>query len=173
MAVNYINNKDFLAALVAYKKKKIEYEAAGKPEPRIPEYIGRCFMKIADNLSTKGNFVNYPFKQDMISDGLENCVKYMHNFNPEKSPNAFAYFTRIIWNAFILRIGKEKKELYVKYKTHENNILAGMGDFGDRENTTDVKFTDNVNSFITDFEKKLSDKKPAKKKGIEEFIDGD
>jgi hypothetical protein len=117
----YVNNKDFLAAIIAYKD---EVEIAKKkdlPRPRIPNYIGDCFLKIATHLSFKPNFVNYMFREDMISDGIENCVQYIDNFNPDKSKNPFAYFTQIIWFAFLRRISKEKKQLDIKQKILERS----------------------------------------------------
>ena len=116
---HYVNNKEFLAALIKYKEDKDVALDKGNPKPRIPRYIGECFLKIATHLSFKPNFVNYMFKDDMICDGLENCVQYIHNFNPEKSQNPFAYFTQIIHFAFLRRIQKEKKQLEIKNKILE------------------------------------------------------
>ena len=113
---HYVNNKEFLYAIVAYKQDIKDAEAAGNPKPVIPRYLGECFMKIARHLSYKPNFVNYMFKEDMISDGIENCVQYINNFNPEKSSNPFAYFTQIIHYAFLRRIQKEKKQLEIRQK---------------------------------------------------------
>ena len=116
---HYVNNKDFLAALEQYA---IDVERAKEkelPKPQIPRYIGECFLKIANHLSYKPNFVNYMFKDDMICDGIENCVRYVHNFNPEKSKNPFAYFTQIIYYAFLRRIQQEKKQLEIKNKILE------------------------------------------------------
>ena len=96
-------------------------EIKGLPKPPIPRYIGECFLKIANHLSFKPNFVNYMFKEDMISDGIENCVQYIHNFNPEKSKNPFAYFTQVIHYAFLRRIQKEKKQLDIKTKIIERS----------------------------------------------------
>ena len=90
---HYVNNKEFLAALIRHRENIEIAEIKGKDKPVIPRYIGECFLKIATHLSFKPNFVNYMFKEDMISDGIENCVQYIHNFNPEKSQNPFAYFT--------------------------------------------------------------------------------
>ena len=118
-SVHYVNNKEFLAALIVYKKDVAEAEELGKDKPRITNYLGECFLKIATHLSFKPNFVNYIFKDDMISDGIENCVQYIHNFNPEKSQNPFAYFTQIIHYAFLRRIQKEKKQLEIKNKILE------------------------------------------------------
>ena len=118
---HYVNNKEFLYAIVAYKQDIKDAEAAGQPKPVIPRYIGECFLKIANHLSFKPNFVNYMFKEDMISDGIENCVQYIHNFNPEKSRNPFAYFTQIIHYAFLRRIQKEKKQLDIKTKIIEKS----------------------------------------------------
>ena len=80
-------------------------------------------MQIAVHLSYKSNFINYGFREDMISDGIENCIQYIHNFDPDKSKNPFAYFTQIIYYAFLRRIQKEKKSLYVKYKSLENSQI--------------------------------------------------
>lgn len=118
-SVHYVNNKDFLAALIEYKKAIADAEGRGDPKPQITNYLGECFLKIATHLSFKPNFVNYIFKDDMISDGIENCVQYIHNFNPEKSQNPFAYFTQIIHYAFLRRIQKEKKQLDIKTKIIE------------------------------------------------------
>jgi hypothetical protein len=147
---HYVNNKEFLEALVVYAEKiknskNRYYEKHGEHptdkqqwegKPRIPNYIGECFLKIATHLSYKPNFVNYMFRDDMISDGIENCVQYIHNFNPERSQNPFAYFTQIIHFAFLRRIQKEKKQLEIKNKIIErtgfdevmvidDNLLSG------------------------------------------------
>ena len=118
-SVHYVNNKDFLDAIIEYKKSVKEAEEQGLPKPRITNYLGECFLKIANHLSFKPNFVNYIFKDDMISDGIENCVQYIHNFNPEKSQNPFAYFTQIIYYAFLRRIQREKRQLDIKNKILE------------------------------------------------------
>jgi len=116
---HYVNNKEFLAAIVEYKEKVALAAERGEAKPRITNYLGECFLKIATHLSFKPNFVNYMFKDDMVCDGIENCVQYIHNFNPEKSKNPFAYFTQIIYYAFIRRIQKEKKQTHVKHKMIE------------------------------------------------------
>tara|TARA_B100001175_G_scaffold115863_2_gene98331 strand:+ start:1407 stop:1877 length:471 start_codon:yes stop_codon:yes gene_type:complete len=118
---HYVNNKEFLYAIVEYKKNVREAEENGTPKPRIPNYLGECFLKIATHLSFKPNFVNYMFKDDMIADGYENCVQYINNFNPEKSSNPFAYFTQIIHYAFLRRIQKEKKQLEIRQKIIEKS----------------------------------------------------
>jgi|TARA_B100000965_G_C19540438_1_gene735305 hypothetical protein len=116
---HYVNNKEFLAALIKYAEDKEIALLQDKPKPVIPRYIGECFLKIATHLSYKPNFVNYMYKDDMVCDGIENCVQYIHNFNPEKSKNPFAYFTQIIHYAFLRRIQKEKKQLEIKNKILE------------------------------------------------------
>ena len=118
---HYVNNKEFLYAIVQYKADVKEAEEAGKPKQRITKYLGSCFLKIATHLSYKPNFVNYMFKDDMVCDGIENCVQYINNFNPEKSSNPFAYFTQIIHYAFLRRIQKEKKQLEIKTKIIEKS----------------------------------------------------
>ena len=115
---HYVNNKDFYQALVEYNKKIEEAKAQGLPKPRITNYLGDCFLRIANHLAYKPNFVNYMFKDDMICDGIENCVQYIHNFDTERT-NPFAYFTQIVYYAFLRRIAKEKKQLEIKSKIIE------------------------------------------------------
>ena len=118
---HYVNNKEFLAALIKYQEDIEIARLQDKTKPQIPRYIGECFLKIANHLSFEPNFVNYMFKEDMISDGIENCVQYIHNFNPEKSKNPFAYFTQIIHYAFLRRIQREKRQLEIKNKIIEKS----------------------------------------------------
>ena len=118
---HYVNNKQLLEALIVYREKVADAKKNDLPKPRITNYLGECFLKIATHLSYKPNFVNYMFRDDMISDGIENCVQYIHNFNPEKSRNPFAYFTQIIHYAFLRRIQKEKKQLDIKTKIIEKS----------------------------------------------------
>ena len=125
---HYVNNKEFLAALIKYREDKEIALLQDKPKPVIPRYIGECFLKIANHLSFKPNFVNYMFKEDMISDGIENCVQYIHNFNPEKSQNPFAYFTQIIHYAFLRRIQREKRQLEIKNKILEKSGYSEVFD---------------------------------------------
>ena len=113
---HYVNNKEFLAAMVEYRKSVNKAKREKKDKPPVPDYIGECFLKIANHLSYRPNFINYTFRDDMISDGIENCLQYLDNFNPRKSKNPFAYFTQIIYYAFIRRIQKEKKQVTIKNK---------------------------------------------------------
>ena len=125
---HYVNNKEVLAALIKYREDKEIAVLQDKPKPPIPRYIGECFLKIANHLSFKPNFVNYMFKEDMFSDGIENCVQYIHNFNPEKSQNPFAYFTQIIHYAFLRRIQREKRQLEIKNKILEKSGYSEVFD---------------------------------------------
>ena len=131
---HYVNNKEFLAALIKYQEDIEIARLQDKTKPQIPRYIGECFLKIANHLSFKPNFVNYMFKEDMISDGIENCVQYIHNFNPEKSKNPFAYFTQIIHYAFLRRIQREKRQLEIKNKIIEK---SGYNEVFDDSNKID------------------------------------
>jgi DNA-directed RNA polymerase specialized sigma24 family protein len=117
---HYVDNKKFYEALVVYRKEVDTAAAAGKEQPIVPDYIGECFIKIATHLSYKANFINYTFKDDMISDGIENCLTAVAKFDPEKSTNPFAYYTQIIYFAFIRRIQKEKKQQATKYELIKN-----------------------------------------------------
>ena len=140
---HYVNNKEFLAALIAYREERELAEAKGLPRPVIPRYIGECFLKIATHLSFKPNFVNYMFKDDMVSDGIANYVQYIHNFNPEKSQNPFAYFTQIIHYAFLRRIQREKRQLEIKNKILEK---SGYSEVFDDNNTLDGSNYSDYNS---------------------------
>jgi hypothetical protein len=110
---NFIDNKEFYAAMKAYITKVNEAKENGDPQPRIPRYIGKCFLDIAEHLSTRPNFSNYMYRQDMVMDAVENCVVYCNRFDPTKSSNPFSYFTQVCWYAFIRRIGKEKKQIEI------------------------------------------------------------
>lgn len=175
---HYINNQDFLAALVEYKAKCAEAEAANKPKPNIPNYIGECWMKIAEGLSHKPNFINYTYRDEMVSDGIENCLMYFANFDPTKSSNPFAYFTQIIYFAFLRRIQKEKKQLYVKYKATEMYGILDEFEMLESEDGSTKQFElyDNIAEFIGTYEDarkaKKAEKDAAKKpKGLEKFIE--
>jgi|TARA_R110000822_G_scaffold63911_4_gene157047 hypothetical protein len=120
---HYVNNKEFLEALIDYKVVCDEYVAREEQKPPVTRYLGECFLKIAQHLSYRPNFINYTYKHDMISDGIENCLMYLHNFNPEKSKNPFAYFTQIIYYAFLRRIQKEKKQTELKQKLIQNMVV--------------------------------------------------
>lgn len=165
---NYVNNKDLLAALIEYKEKCAEAEEGGDKNPIVPDYIGKCIMLIAQRLATRPNFSGYMYKDEMVSDGIENCLQYIHNFNPEKSQNPFAYFTQIIWYAFLRRISKEKKQMYIKFKasqrqTLENEVFDSTG-----EAVTANILPDYINEFIDDFEGKLKAAKVKNAADVEE-----
>jgi DNA-directed RNA polymerase specialized sigma subunit len=125
---HYVDNKKFLEAMIEHRDKCEKSEKQGKTKPVVTNYIGECFLKIANHLSYRPNFINYTFRDDMISDGIENCLQYMNNFNPEKSKNPFAYFTQIIYYAFIRRIQKEKKQIQIKSKLIANAGVENMMD---------------------------------------------
>ena len=108
---HYVNNKEFLAAMVEYRKSVTRAERKKEAKPPVTDYIGSCFLKIANHLSYRPNFINYTYRDDMISDGIENCLQYLDNFNPDKSNNPFAYFTQIIYYAFIREFKKKRNKL--------------------------------------------------------------
>ena len=121
--IHYVNNKEFLEAIVVRKVELADAEAAGEDPPQISNYLGECILKIANHLSYRPNFINYTFREEMISDGIENCLQYIDRFDPEVSKNPFSYFTQIIYFAFVRRITKEKKQQQIKEKLmKESNI---------------------------------------------------
>ena len=125
---HYVDNKKFLVAMTEYRESRIKAEEEGQKRPQVTNYIGECYLKIANHLSYRPNFINYTYRDDMISDGIENCLQYMDNFDPEKSKNPFAYFTQIIYYAFIRRIQKEKKQHQIKQKMIANYGVENMMD---------------------------------------------
>jgi len=176
---HYINNQDFLTALTDYKASCLIATQENKPKPKIPNYIGECFMKIAEGLSHKPNFINYSYRDEMISDGIENCLMYFENFDETKSKNPFAYFTQVIYFAFLRRIQKEKKQLYVKYKATEMYGILDEFEMMESEDGTTRQFElyDNIAEFIETYEDARSAKKAEKDaikkpKGLEKFIEG-
>lgn len=118
---NYINNKDFLAALVEYRKCVSRWKRAGSdgPSPRVSEYVGKCVLLICTRMATRPNFSGYSWREEMSADAIENCLQAVPNFDPAKSNNPFGYFSRIAWRAFLRRIDKEKTQSYVKAKNYE------------------------------------------------------
>ncbi len=118
-SVHYVNNKEFTAAVIAHNEACKVAVANEEEKPRVSEYIGECIYKIATRLSTKPNFINYSYRDEMICDGIENTLQYINNFNGEKSQNAFAYVTQIIYFAFLRRIHKEKKQAAIKQRSIE------------------------------------------------------
>jgi hypothetical protein len=172
---HYVNNAEFLEALKEYKIKLNDAKQNGTPEPRIPNYVGECLIKIATHLSYKANFINYSYKDEMISDGIENCIQYLHNFDPNKSSNPFAYFTQIIYYAFLRRIAKEKKQSYVKQKLiHDMPLESFDIQSHDGDNDYHNAFLEYIqaNSNFVDLDSPKT-KKPPKKRGLENFIEGD
>lgn len=177
MATHYVDNKHLFAVIVEYKQAVAQAKAEDKPKPNIPNYVGECILLIAKRLSTKPNFVNYSYRDEMISDGIENCISYFDNFDPEKSTNPFAYFTQIIYFAFLRRIQKEKKQTYIKHKTAENsmlfNELVEQGEDGEFVFNPQDFDTENVSDFVKAFEVNIDKKKVKRKKGIDMFIEED
>ena len=171
---HYVDNEKFLEVMSEYREKYLQAKDNDTELPIIPDYAGECFLKIAERLSHRPNFINYAFREEMVSDGIENSVMYASNFNPEKSTNPFAYFTQIIYFAFLRRIEKEKKQLYIKYKTMEEYSSledhVDMGEMGQSETqavssgatplTTDKRAS--IQEFIFAFEEKKRKKKKPK-----------
>lgn len=167
---HYINNHDFLTALMDYRRDRIIAKRTKQQAPRTPEFLGECFLKIATHLSYKPNFVNYTFREDMISDGIENCLVYMHNFNPKKSKNPFGYFTSVIFYAFIRRIQRERKHTYLRYKLIEQAVIAGdtqttHAGGGQYHVDSAMLSFDNVQEFIQRFDE-YTDKRRVRRRVI-------
>jgi DNA-directed RNA polymerase specialized sigma subunit len=166
MAKNYVNNPDFLQALIDYKAKCRECEEKNLPMPMVTNYIGECIFKISYRLASRPNFASYTYKEEMIADGLENAIQAIGNFNPDKSNNPFAYFTQIIWNAFLRRIEKEQKQMYIKHKVTELSMIHGTAVDKNQEDSGDAAYidldNDYMSNFVENYEAKLIKKKKVK-----------
>ncbi len=166
---HYIDNKVFYAEMVKWKVVVDTERAAERKTPPVTDYIGKCFLDIATHLSYRPNFINYPYREEMIGDGIENCLMYAGNFDPNKSKNPFSYFTQIIYFAFLRRIAKEKKQMYIRYKMLEAADKTGRVR-RNLLNTTDGKTDDPLAEFfnlsqtdITKFSKSSTTRRTGKK----------
>jgi hypothetical protein len=166
---NYINNKTLYGAMIHYRNELKEALDSDKDKPIVPKYIGESILLICNNLAKKPNFSGYTYKQDMISDGIIDCVSAVDKFDPDKTNNPFAYFTQIAWNAFLRRIQKEKKQTYIKHKNFENShIFCEI--FEDSSHAIHLKANEYSSDIVRNFEDKLT--KPKKHgilKGVEKF----
>lgn len=165
---HYVNNKTLYTEMVKYKTAVMDAKERNLPPPPIPNYVGECLLLIANRLSYKANFINYSYRDDMVLDGIENCIIAIDNFDPEKSTNPFAYFTQIMKWAFVRRIQKEQKQAYVKHKNFENTLLMSDPDhLNDELITINNEYSANV---VAAFENKLT-KSKAKPKivGLQRF----
>jgi len=175
---HYVNNAEMLEAIKTYKTRLKDARDNGTNEPRIPEYLGKCVLMIANRLSHKSNFINYSYRDDMVLDGIENCIQCMNSFDPDKSSNPFSYFTQVIYFAFLRRIAKEKKQSYIKGKliqdmAFESFELQDHDDDGDFRNAYAAFMQANStfdDSFIKNKEKK---KKIKQEQSLENFIEKD
>lgn len=169
---NYVNNPDFHEALVQYKAKCDESIANGKRLPQIPNYVGVCIMEMSKRIATKPRYSGYPFRDDMISDAIEICCRYIDRYDTTKYSNPFAYFTRSIMNSFDQRIHKEKKFLYTKFKSSQYMYSLGATYNGEADSditlshfTVDQEY---MNNFIEKYEDSMEKKKEKLKLKNEE-----
>jgi hypothetical protein len=179
---HYVNNKEFSAAVFAYVEKVNEAKEKGEPIPIVPDYIAECFLKIAEGLSHKSNFIRYTYREEMVMDAVENNLKAILNYDISKTtrtgaPNAFSYFTQITYYAFLRRIQKEKKQHDVKMKYIETAGYEEFLHFGENEEyipESELTFMDELRTRIDYIHKQDSAikefSKNEKKKGLELFM---
>ena len=170
---HYVDNKKFLGAMIEHRAKVQKAEEKKRKAPEVTNYIGECFLKIANHLSYRPNFINYTYRDDMISDGIGNCLQYMRNFNPEKSNNPFAYFTQIIYYAFLRRIQREKKQTHVKNKMIENRNYESWTTMEGDDTGYSVTGFDPTIMLPDEDVYKPKKKEAIKKKGLENFMEED
>lgn len=167
MARNYINNKDLYNALIEHRKNYDEAIAQGKTPPELPRYICESFMAIGNGIAKKPRFSSYSWKEDMISLGILDCVKYWKTFNPNKTDNPFAFFTAVFKAAFFRYNNKEEKEKYVKFKTCISKGIDGSSsdeddDLEDHKVKQDMPY-ENIGTFVDEYEKRLDEQKNKQK----------
>lgn len=164
----YVDNAKFLEAIVDYQAKLREARELGKEKPQMPNYLGMCFLNIAERFSHGHSFRNYRFREDMVADAVMYCVKYVESFDPSRSSNPFSYFTQTVYHTFLREIAKEKKYLYTKLKTIENTELFSLvSDRQDHDQTDygggSMGYTEhskeNMLEFIETYENKMEEKK--------------
>ena len=165
---NYVDKKEFSDEMIEWKERWLAAKEAGEPTVPLTNSIGKKIMLIAEGVSRMKNFSNYTYKDEMILDGIENCIRYAHNFNPEKSTNAFAYFTTSIYYAFIRRIGVEKKQGHIKKKCIELAIddpryNHDLGSFGTSAGAI-AEVQKKLSGEIMTYEESLKKKKSGKGK---------
>ena len=165
---HYVDNKEFLRAMIEWKE---ECNEADEILP-VTNYIGECFLKIATHLSYRPNFINYTYREEMISDGIENCLQYVKNFNPEKSNNPFAYFTQIIYYAFLRRIAKEKRQTHIKNKMIEKDTFDSYTTMDGDDTSYFVPMGWSIEN-LPDEDVYKPKKKETSKKGLENFMETD
>lgn len=179
MTKHYVDNKRLYTEMIKYINEYNHAKAEGLPPPRASNYIGECIWMIANRLSTNRNFIGYTYREEMIGDAIENCLRYIHNFDPDKSTNPFAYFTQIMYYAFLRRIDKEKKQSYIKYKSMENSIVMNTlvemspDDASHFQAVVVTMDYDKLANLSEKYETKQSSKKAAKKTGVEKFLGDD
>lgn len=171
---NYINNKTLYLSMIEYKEALNKALKENQPKPQVSKYIGESIMLICNNLAVKPNFSGYTYKQEMIADGIVDCIAAVDNFDPNKTNNPFAYFTQIAWNAFIRRLHKEKRQMYIKHKNFENSFL--MNEMWDESDNIHLKSNDYSNDLVKTYEEKLTKTKNAaimkKKSLLKEAVKG-
>ena len=180
--VHYVNNQEFSQAVVSYVGTVREAKDAGKPVPVVTDYVATCFLRIAENLSHKSNFIRYTYREEMVMDAVENCLKAIENYDINAStrtgkPNAFAYFTQIIWYAFLRRISKEKKQQDIKFKyMSQSGVEAFLLD--ESETGVAAHFVDTLKDRIEkikDYDTEIKEfaKKEKKRKRPVQKVDSD
>ena len=171
---HYVNNKEFTQAVAEFNEKVKLAESKGKTPPQMSNYIGECIYKIATRLSTRPNFINYTYRDEMICDAIENCIQYIGNFNVEKSNNAFAYITQICYYAFLRRIQKEKKQVFIKQQM-TMDITAETFDTIDGDSTgmsnTNVEWMQENMTQVQYEPRKSKRKKATTTKGLDKFTE--
>lgn len=170
--VHYVNNAEMLESIKIYKAKLLDARNKGEEDPRIPEYLGECILKIATRLSHKHNFINYSYRDDMILDGIENCIQCMNSFDPEKSSNPFSYFTQVIYFAFLRRIAKEKKQSYIKGKLVQDLVFETF-EIQDHDDDADFKnaYTAYIQAHSTFDDSFIKNKEKKKKSKIDNSLE--
>jgi DNA-directed RNA polymerase specialized sigma24 family protein len=162
---HYVDNKKFTQAVIDYTREVKKARAKNEPDPIVPDYIASCLLRMCEGLSHKSNFIRYTYREEMVMDGVENCLKALANYDGDAktrsgNPNAFGYFTQISWFAFLRRITKEKKQQELKLRFIAE---SGLDEFM-IDPDEDPEVAKIVRNFVDELRRKIDDVKDKDQK---------
>ncbi len=171
---NYVNNADFLRAVIEYKEQCQNARIEGKQRPQMPNYIGHCVIAICEGIARRQNFASYSYLCEMCSDAQVDCINALESFDPNRSQNIFGFVSKVAWNAFIRRIQREKKQAYIKHVSFTQMMGLGEGCMHFRD-TALRKHLDYSQELVDAYDRKINEVKKKKRsslieKRLEKFV---
>ena len=155
----YVSNDEFWAALKRFNDSGLTLR-----EHPDGNYIGDCIVKICTNLSYSANFIGYTYRDEFIEDAIENCIRYIKSFDPNKSKYAFTYFSKVAYYAFIRRLHTEKKQQDIKFKAmSDSTVLQEIVENPLDDSDTDMQqIIEQIQQFLKQSEKMVESKQPSR-----------